>query len=595
MNKPRPEFPFTAIVGQEPLKTALVLNAINPRIGGVVISGPRGSAKSTLARGLADVLPLTERKNLPFVNLPLSTTEDRLVGSLDLQQVLAEQETAFRPGLFAAADGGVLYVDEVNLLPDNLVDLLLDTAARGINVVERDGISHSHSARFMLIGTMNPDEGDLRPQLLDRFGLCVELPHTIPREQRVAVVQQCEAFERDPDGFCADFAPQQEALAERIRTAQSRLPHVVTDPWVYQYIAEACEAAQVEGVRADVGWHRAAQAHAAWRGSDTIAREDLDVVAEWVLVHRRKAAAEPPDFPPPSSAPSSPPPAQGSSGSSRSESQKPDARSGQGSSGSDSTTESESEQGQWGAMPPMAEQTLPLDHDIHNRFPPLQPALAQRMQSSVSEASSKRKGRQSGQGSRLAGNEKPDWFATLVANRGRWPLTSIRFQKERAGQPTVHLVLLDTSGSTLGGRLFGQAKGLVQALATLAYGKRDQMAVMGFGNDRVTPLLQRCRAPKTLLSRLDALSGGGGTPLREALAQASRLIRQWQNREQGLRVQTYLITDGRTRQSLAGIPPIADCVVVDVERGPVKRGRARRIAQQLGAVYLPGSTMGVEA
>jgi magnesium chelatase subunit D len=587
MSKRQPEFPFTAIVGQEPLKTALVLNAINPRIGGVVISGPRGSAKSTLARGLADVLPITERKSLPFVNLPLSTTEDRLVGSLDLQQVLTQQETAFRPGLFADADGGVLYVDEVNLLPDNLVDLLLDTAARGINVVERDGISHSHSARFMLIGTMNPDEGDIRPQLLDRFGLCVELAHTMPRDQRVAIVQQCEAFERDPDGFCADFAPEQKALAERIRTAQSLLPGVVTDPWVYQYIAEACEAAQVEGVRADVGWHRAAQAHAAWRGSDTIAREDLDAVEEWVLVHRRKTAAEPPDFPPPSS----PPPSKGSSGASRVDSQKSEARNGQGSSASEST----SEQGQWGAMPPIAEKTLPLDQGIHNRLPQLQSALAHRMQSPVSEASSKRKGRQSGQRSRLQGAEKPDWFATLVASRGRWPLTSIRFQKERAGQPTVHFVLLDTSGSTLGGRLFGQAKGLVQALATLAYGKRDQMAVLGFGNDRITPLLQRCRAPKAMLSRLDALSGGGGTPLREALAQASRLIRQWHKREPGLRVKTYLITDGRTRQSLVGLPPLGDCVVVDVERGPVKRGRAQRIAQQLGAVYLPGSVMGVEA
>lgn len=586
MRKQQPEFPFTAIVGQEPLKTALVLNAINPRIGGVVVSGPRGSAKSTLARGLADVLARTERQGVPFVNLPLSTTEDRLVGSLDLEQVLTQQETVFRPGLLADADGGVLYVDEVNLLPDNLVDLLLDTAARGINVVERDGISHSHSARFLLIGTMNPDEGDLRPQLLDRFGLCVELPSTMARDQRVAVVQQCQAFDRDPDEFCAGFLPQQADLAERIRAAQSRLPTIVAEQWVYQYIADACEAAEVEGVRADVCWHRAALAHAAWRGGDTIEREDLDAVADWVLVHRRKATAQPPA----SSPPSSPPSSQGPLGHSGGGALKPESQGGNSSGGSGDG----SEHGQWGAMPAMAEQTQPLN-DAAKRLPSFQSALAQRVHNAASEANSKRQGPQNGRHLRRPAGGPPDWFATFVANRGRWPLTQMRFQKGRSGQPTLHFVMLDTSGSTLGGRLFGRAKGLVQALATLAYGQRDQLAVIGFGNDRVTPLLKRGRAPKSLLSRLDAVHGGGGTPLRDALCEASQRIRQWHRQEPGLRVQTYLITDGRTRQSLADLPPIGDCVVVDVEQAAVKRGRAPQIAQQLGARYLPGSELGVLA
>jgi hypothetical protein len=210
-----PHFPLSAVVGADDLKLALYLTAIDPKIGGVLIEGPRGMAKSTLARGLADLLASGQ-----FVTLPLGATEERLVGTLDLDTALSEGRAQFSPGVLAKADGGVLYVDEVNLLPDHLVDLLLDVAASGTNLIERDGISHRHSAKFVLIGTMNPEEGELRPQLLDRFGLNVALGgHTAP-EQRGQIIRRRLDFDSDPQGFCAEWEHRQQSLRERCEQAR---------------------------------------------------------------------------------------------------------------------------------------------------------------------------------------------------------------------------------------------------------------------------------------------------------------------------------------------------------------------------------------
>jgi magnesium chelatase subunit I len=287
-----PHFPLSAVVGADDLKLALCLTAIDPKIGGVLIEGPRGMAKSTLARGLADLLASGQ-----FVTLPLGATEERLVGTLDLDAALSEGRAQFSPGVMAKADGGVLYVDEVNLLPDHLVDLLLDVAASGTNLIERDGISHRHSARFVLIGTMNPEEGELRPQLLDRFGFNVALSgQTVPAE-RGQIIRRRLDFDSDPAAFCAQWAQPQSALRERCTQARACLDSIALDDAALAQITERCFAAGVDGLRADLVWLRGARAHAAWRGATAIAEEDIEAVAEFALRHRRQAQS-PPASPP---------------------------------------------------------------------------------------------------------------------------------------------------------------------------------------------------------------------------------------------------------------------------------------------------------
>lgn len=315
-------FPFTAIVGQERMKRALILNAVSPQIGGVLIRGERGTAKSTAARALAALLPDIEvvadcrfgcdphRPNewcddcrvrhsggtlqtaihkTYFVDLPVSATEDRVVGTLDIEKAIQRGEKHFEPGVLASANRGLLYVDEVNLLDDHVVDLLLDSAAMGVNVVEREGISFSHPAKFILVGTMNPEEGDLRPQLLDRFAFSVHISGLLDPEQRMQIMERRIAFEMDPVAFRAQWSGQEKQLSEQISQARERVNQVRYSRPDLAAIAGLTAALKVDGHRADLVILRGAQAHAAFQGRDKISDEDIVLAAELALPHRIKS------------------------------------------------------------------------------------------------------------------------------------------------------------------------------------------------------------------------------------------------------------------------------------------------------------------
>ncbi|ALL66278.1 ChlI component of cobalt chelatase involved in B12 biosynthesis [Paraburkholderia caribensis MBA4] len=278
----RAAFPFSALIGQTPLQQALLLAAVDPGIGGVLVSGPRGTAKSTAARALAELLPEGQ-----FVTLPLGASEDRLIGTLDIESALRDASVRFSPGLLAKAHRGVLYVDEVNLLPDGLVDALLDAAASGVNTVERDGVSHTHDASFVLIGTMNPEEGELRPQLTDRFGLMVELANCYEPQIRQAIVKARLAFDLDPVAFRASRAADQDAYVVRLRHARAALTRLSFDDEVHAHVSALCIAAGVDGLRADLVMLRAARALAALEQADAVTVGHVERVAESVLLHRR--------------------------------------------------------------------------------------------------------------------------------------------------------------------------------------------------------------------------------------------------------------------------------------------------------------------
>ena len=313
-------YPFTAIVDQEEMKLALILNVIDPSIGGVLIMGEKGTAKSTTVRALADLLPEievvkgcrfncspegpfcsdclekikngnnleTEKKKMRVVELPLGVTEDRVVGTLDIEHAIKKGEKRFEPGILAEANRNFLYIDEVNLLEDHIVDLLLDSAAMGINTVEREGISFTHPARFILVGTMNPEEGELRPQLLDRFGLCVQVNSLRDKTLRMEVLKRKAEFDDDPEGFLKKWKPEQKKLLEKILKAKENLRKVEIGDEALALVVEITSQLNLDGHRADIVMLKSARAYAAFNGREKITNEEIKKVAPLALRHRLK-------------------------------------------------------------------------------------------------------------------------------------------------------------------------------------------------------------------------------------------------------------------------------------------------------------------
>ncbi len=584
---PRPIFPFSAVVGQDDVKLALLLNAIDRRIGGVVLRGEKGSAKSTLARGLSALLP----GEAPFVDLPVSATEDRVVGSLDLESALTSGAKRFHPGLLADADNGVLYIDEINLLPDHLVDVLLDVAASGVNRVERESMSESHPSRFVLIGSMNPEEGELRPQLLDRFGLAVDAVSSPDPAERVEAVQRRMDFDRDPDGFARRWSVHDAVLAERLAgTTSGEVP-----PDLLLSISQLCVAMGCEGLRADLVIARAAAALAGWEGRTVATVEDVRRVAPLALAHRhRRSPFDGPgierdeidrslDSPPPD---------------------RPDRGPGD---------EADSPGGERGPSEPA---------DVPTRIVPLSGTRTE-----LQNATSGRRTTVESSRGRMIGDRVPQGGITDVAVGAT--VRSAALRVAAGGVPATHptpgsvstaeplvrrgdlrqavreekagnllILVVDASASMGVERRMGAVKGAVLSLLLDAYQRRDRVAVITFGGEDAEVVLRPTGSMEIARARLTELATGGRTPLAAGLQSALRVAEAAPASHQPLLI---LISDGRATSAPDGHDPLEiamttaaivrqraiPALVLDVEDGHARLGLAAQLAEAMGARYLP--------
>ena len=616
-------FPFSAIVGMDELRLALVLNAVSPAIGGVLVRGEKGTAKSTMVRALAAVLPDVEvvtgcrfscdpaspdphcpdgphepgagRQTRParLVELPVGASEDRLAGALDIERALTEGVKAYEPGLLAAAHRGVLYVDEVNLLHDHLVDLLLDAAALGTCYVEREGVSVRHAARFLLVGTMNPEEGELRPQLLDRFGLTVQAAAPRDLGERAEVVRRRLACDADPAGFAGRWRAAEDELAGRIRAARRLLPRVILADAVLRQVASVCAAFEVDGLRADLVTARAAVAHAAWQGRVEVTADDVRAAARLALPHRRRRQPfDAPDL---------------------DEDQLDDALA-DGAAGPSSQTDPASQadpsgplddrpdrgpddrgpddRGSGGGRPGPGDQPSPASHaseppeagghgdGADDRAPDRAGARQAPAETAAPGAvfrvkrleiprlgtgAAGRRSRARTDAGRVTGALVPrgrltrlHLAATVAAAaphqfaRGRrtpGPLqvrrADLREARLEGRESNLVLFVVDASGSMAARARMGAVKGAVLSLLLDAYQRRDKVGMITFRGTGAQVLLPPTSSVEAAAGRLAALPTGGRTPLAAGLLRAHEVLRTERLRDPRRRPLLVLVTDGR--------------------------------------------------
>lgn len=628
-------FPFSAVVGADDMALALILTTISPEVGGVLVRGEKGTAKSTIVRALASVLPpievvagdrfssdpaeahplspdgpfpagaATQTRAVRLVELPVGATEDRVLGSLHLEKALSEGVTTYEPGLLAKAHRGILYVDEVNLLHDHLVDLLLDAAAMGRSTVERDGVSVEHAARFVLVGTMNPEEGELRPQLLDRFGLTVEVRSPRDPAVRAEIVRRRMAFDADPDGFANRFADAEAELTDRIQSAQKLVAQIDLDDDALTTIAEVCAAFDVDGMRADIVTARAAAAHAAWEGRTAVTRDDIRVAARLALPHRRRRNPfdapgldedlleelldEDDDPDPDPDGPGGKPELQPDGAAA--DPAGPDIP---GSGAGDVTAR---------AGEPFRARVFTL--------PGIGRGEAGRRSRAVTSVG-RRIGAEAGTSGAIHLTETIRVASTRQYARGRrtgrlrFEAADLRVAVKEGRESNLILFCVDASGSMTARRRMNQVKTAVLSLLVDAYQRRDKVALVTFRGGTADLALPPTGSIDVAARRLDDLPAGGRTPLAEGLARAAETLRIERVRDPRRRPLLVVVTDGRAthgpdavRRAHAVAGHIADAgipaVVVDCETGRFTLGLAEDLATHLRADHVLLGDVNAEA
>ncbi|MCF8569567.1 AAA family ATPase [Gordonia sp. HY002] len=630
-------FPFSAVVGQDRLKLALILSAVSPGIGGVLIRGEKGTAKSTIVRGLAPLLGEASR----VVELPIGATEDRVVGSLDLTRVLRDGQAHFTPGLLAQADGGVLYIDEVNLLSDHLVDVLLDAAASGRVTVERDGVSHTQAAKFVLVGTMNPEEGELRPQLLDRFGLVVDVAGPRDVDERVDIVTSRMAYDADPDGFAAEHSDVEVELSDRIADARRLLPSVGLPVAELRRIAGICSHLDVDGLRGDIVMARTASAHAAWRGAEQVTEDDVRVAAELALPHRRRRNP----FDDSSMSEEQLDEALGAGDEAADDATSSDDTSGDGDGDRDGDGDKDGDQSgrpdsgpddspdpggtDPGGTDPGGPDPDGPDDDGPDTDPPgggggaTGPQFGSRPASGSSRVRTFRAdgvgdgdpGRRSrARSTRGATVRDVDFTASTPVHLFGTVLAAAR-RSSGAGMPALEpgdlrgaerigtesnlvVFLVDLSGSmTARSRLAAVREACVELLRD-SYTRRDRVAVVVACGKDAYVAVPPTRSVDIAVSRLAQVRTGGRTPLGEGLLRSVEVIDRAARTDPNRRPLLVVVSDGRAtggKDAAHRADAAADevvrrgvaSVVVDCEQGFVKLGTAVTLARRLGAEYVP--------